>query len=199
MREIILCTILLLSVTGCIPKDVKQKAQPVDTAKLKIESKQIVKKEVIQPQIQEVIVKKTVLDQGISTSYKVTMKTKRFAFSDTGFLVKHSDMLRLNILAMGKPVLDLKVKNSDDICVGSLCNTKHGFNQSFLVEEYPDALIENVLNKRPIFDGQNKRVTKTGFVQKITTGSYDIKYQVSSENIYFKDRKNRILIKLKRI
>jgi hypothetical protein len=127
------------------------------------------------------------------------MKTKRFAFSDTGFLVKHSDMLRLNILAMGKPILDLKVKNSDDICVGSLCNTKHGFNQSFLVDEYPDTLIENVLNKRPIFDGQNKRVTKTGFVQKITTGSYDIKYQVSGENIYFKDRKNRILIKLKRI
>jgi hypothetical protein len=143
---------------------------------------------------------KVIEEQKNSKSYKVTMKTKKFAFSDTGFLVKYTNSLNLNVLAMGKSVLDLKVKqNEDDVCVGSLCNTKHGFNQSFLVGSYPDGFIENILLKKPIFDGKGLTKTSKGFVQTIVCDRYGIKYQVSDKSVYFKDKKNNILIKLKEI
>ena len=101
---------------------------------------------------------------------------------------------------MGKSVLDLKIqKNEDDICVGSLCNTKHGFNQSYLVGSYPDDFIENILQKKPIFNGRGLTKTSKGFVQKIICEKYGIKYQVTNKSIYFKDKKNNILIKLKEI
>jgi len=139
-------------------------------------------------------------EQKNSKSYRVTMKTKKFTFSDTGFLVTYSDSLNLNVLAMGKSVLDLKVKlNEDDACVGSLCNSKHGFNQSFLDGRYPDSFIQNILQKKPIFNGRNLTKTSTGFVQKIICDRFGIKYQVSKNSVYFKDKKNNILIKLKEI
>ncbi len=139
-------------------------------------------------------------EQKKSTSYKVTMKTKKFAFSDTGFLVNYDDSLNLNVLAMGKNVLDLKVKkNEDDVCVGSLCNTKHGFNKSFLDGRYPDTFIQNILLKKPIFNGRGMTKTSTGFIQKIVCSNFGIKYQVTNKSIYFKDKKNHILIKLKEI
>jgi hypothetical protein len=101
---------------------------------------------------------------------------------------------------MGKSVLDLKVKkDEDDVCVGSLCNTKHGFNQSFLDGRYPDEFIENILLKKPIFNGKHLTKTKTGFIQKIVCERFGIKYQVTNKGTYFKDKKNNILIKLREI
>jgi hypothetical protein len=175
MRVILFPVILLFIMTGCIPKYVDQKVEPIKAKPIQAKVVEVF------PKNQEVVISKPVIvqEEGKSTSYKVSMKTKKFSFSDTGFLVKYSDKIRLNVLAMGKPVLDLKIMHSDDICVGSLCNSKHGFNQSFLVGEYPDTLIENVLNKRPIFNGKNLIKTKSGFLQKLTTDSYDIKYQVA--------------------
>ena len=177
MRVHIFLVILAIFTNGCIPKYIDK--QPT-------ELKTVDKAEIVKP-------------KEISKSYKVTMKTKKFAFADTGFLVNSDDMIRLNVLAMGKSVLDLKVKNSDDICVGSLCNTKLGFNQSFLSRDYPEDLIENVLKSKPIFDGKNLIKTASGFIQKIETPKYKIKYQISHENIYFKDSKNKIIMKLKEL
>ncbi len=200
MRAYIFLVILAIFISGCIPRYVEQK--PKDLTEIKQAEELAIKTQesavLKQPQVVEKT-KDKVIKKEYSKSYKVTMKTKKFAFSDTGFLVKTSDMLRLNVLAMGNPVLDLKIKNTDDICVGSLCNTKHGFNQSFLVGEYPDDMIENVLTSKPIFEGKNLKKTKNGFVQKIETKNYKIKYQISRGNIYFKDKQNKIIIKLKEL
>ncbi len=200
MRWTFFIVILSLFITGCIPKQVDKKpvknptTTQIQEPKLEPKIEKIVPK---QPEVEKEIIEIEVEEP--SKSYKVTMKTKKFAFSDTGFLVKSNKMLRLNVLAMGKPVLDLKVKNSDDICVGSLCNTKHGFNQSFLVSEYPDELIGNVLQGEPIFEGKNLKETTNGFIQRIKTDKYNIKYQTSKGSIYFKDKQNKIIMKLKEL
>lgn len=196
MKTYIFLTILALLTTGCIPKYVDQKpSQPITkTPKVSLP---------LQPKVitlKAPVVEEIIEEQKKSTSYKVTMKTKKFAFSDTGFLVKYENSMHLNVLAMGKSVLDLKIKkNEDDICVGSLCNTKHGFNQSFLVGSYPDSFIENVLQRKPIFGAKHLTKTSTGFVQQIICDRYGIKYQVTNKGVYFKDRKNNILIKLKEL
>ena len=205
MKVYIFLAILAFLTTGCIPKYVDQKPnQPITkTPKVSVPSQPeivVQEKPVSQVIEQEPIVSEVIEEQKKSTSYKVTMKTKKFAFSDTGFLVKYENSMHLNVLAMGKSVLDLKIKkNEDDICVGSLCNTKHGFNQSFLVGSYPDGFIENVLQKKPIFNGKHLTKTSTGFVQKIICDKYGIKYQVTNKGVYFKDKKNNILIKLREL
>ncbi len=135
-----------------------------------------------------------------SHPYKITMKTKKFAFSDTGFLNKYDNLLNLEVFTMGKLALDLRISlEEDDICVDQLCNTKEGFNQTFLSPFYPDDLIEKVIQRKPILGGKNLKKTSNGFMQKIMTKDYSIKYKIWPGNIYFKDAKNKIMIKLKRL
>lgn len=183
MKVYLLLAAAAFLTSGCIPKYVDQ--NPADS--------QVSKEKAVSTKI------KTEEKKEQSKSYKVTMKTKKFAFSDTGFLVQNKKMLRLNVLAAGKPVLDLKIKKSDDICVGSLCNTKEGFNQSFLSGDYPDDLIENVLLGKPIFEGQNLTKTAAGFVQNLEHKKYKIRYQTAKGSIYFKDSQNKIIMKLKEL
>ncbi len=196
MKRYIFLAILAFFTTGCIPKYVDQKpSQPISKApKVSVPSQPEVQVEKVS------VIEEVIEEQKKSTSYKVTMKTKKFSFSDTGFLVNYEKSMHLNVLAMGKSVLDLKIKkNEDDICVGSLCNTKHGFNQSFLVGSYPDDFIENILQKKPIFSGKNLTKTATGFVQQLISDEYKIKYQVTNKGLYFKDKKSNILIKLREL
>ena len=135
-----------------------------------------------------------------SNPCKVTMKTKKFAFSDTGFMNLYDNLINLQVFSMGKVVLDMTVSlNDDEICVGSLCNTKHGFNQTFLTGEYPDTLVENILQSKPIMGGRNLKKMTKGFIQKIITGKYGIKYKIWPGNVYFKDVKNNIIIKLRKL
>ncbi len=135
-----------------------------------------------------------------SNPYKVTMKTKKFAFSDTGFMNIYDKLINLQVFSMGKAVLDMTVSlNEDEICVGSLCNTKHGFNQTFLTGVYPDTLVENVLRSKPIFGGKNLKKMTKGFIQKIITPKYAVKYKIWPGNVYFKDSLNHIIIKLRKM
>ncbi len=135
-----------------------------------------------------------------SMPYKVTMKTKKFAFSDTGFLNRYDNLLNLQVFTMGELTLDLVVYlDKDEICTGTLCNDKHGFNQTFLTGAYPDTLIENVLQSKPIFRGRGLKKMTKGFVQKIVTRNYAIKYKIWPGNVYFKDVKNGIIIKLRKL
>jgi len=135
-----------------------------------------------------------------SQPYKVTMKTKKFAFSDTGFMNVYDKLINLQVFSMGKAVLDMTVSlTEDEICVDSLCNTKHGFNQTFLTGVYPDTLVENVLRSRPIFGGKNLKKMTKGFIQKIITPKYAVKYKIWPGNVYFKDSLNHIIIKLRKM
>ena len=135
-----------------------------------------------------------------SQPYKVTMKTKKFAFSDTGFMNVYDKLINLQVFSMGKAVLDMTISlTEDEICVDSLCNTKHGFNQTFLTGVYPDTLVENVLRSRPIFGGKNLKKMTKGFIQKIITPKYAVKYKIWPGNVYFKDSLNHIIIKLRKM
>ncbi len=138
-------------------------------------------------------VKKPVV-KTVNKSETITMKTKKFAFSDSGFYKETPEKIIIQAYSSGVGVGELKFyKEEDTICVGKLCNTKKWFNDNFLSRDYPRDLIVNVLSKKPIFDGKNLVKTDNGFLQKI--GS--IKYRTSPNEIYFKDSANRIIIKLK--
>ena len=134
----------------------------------------------------------------ITKSEKITMKTKKFAFSDTGFYKNNSEYIQLQVYATGVAVADMKFyKDDDKVCVGYKCSNKKYFKDNFLSKYYPNNLIVNILTKQPILDEKNLQKTTDGFVQNIKTKEYDITYKTTPNSIYFKDRQNKILIKLK--
>lgn len=75
--------------------------------------------------------------------------------------------------------------------------TKSGFNKDYMNESYPSAILQNILLARPIYDGKNRVKTAEGFEQKIEDENVNITYRVSSNVTFFKDRKNKIIFKIK--
>jgi len=136
----------------------------------------------------------TPVTKTINKSTLITMKTKKFAFSDSGFYKNTPNMISIQAYSSGVGIGEMKFyKDNNTICVGKLCNTRKWFTENFLSKEYPYDLIVKVLDKKPIFSGKNLQKTADGFIQNIGA----IKYRVSPSEIYFKDRANRIIIKIK--
>jgi len=77
--------------------------------------------------------------------------------------------------------------------------SKSGFNEEYLNAVYPDELLQNILLGRKIYNGKNILKNSNGFKQDIQTKEVSIIYVVNSQQIYFKDRKNHILIKIKEL
>ncbi|HHB94853.1 MAG TPA: hypothetical protein ENK88_06885 [Campylobacterales bacterium] len=79
------------------------------------------------------------------------------------------------------------------------CMEKKDFNAKMLSANYPDTLLENIFKSKPIFNEKNLEKNSNGFIQKIIKdGEYDINYSVDNNKTKFKDKKNNILIKVKR-
>jgi hypothetical protein len=131
-------------------------------------------------------------------SCQVTMKTKKFAFSDSGFLKETRDKIKLQLYATGITMGEIVVyKDENKICFKRVCNTKKWFNDNFLSNYYPKNTIMQILQSKPIMDRKNLKQNFTGFTQNIKTYDYDITYMVVPKSIYFRDRQNRILIRIK--
>jgi hypothetical protein len=126
----------------------------------------------------------------------LTIKTKQFRFSDIAYLRHTQSDLELELFMAGQVFKKITINHlicvSDEGCMG-----KESFNEEFLSAAYPADLLQNVLLAKPIFLGKNLEKNENGFVQHIVSPQYEIVYRVENKKIYFKDRKNHILIKLK--
>ncbi len=132
----------------------------------------------------------------LSKSYSVVIKLKGLRFGDVGFLrYGNGDYTDLELFDAGNLVL--KIEADKNICVNSHCFGKSEFNRRFLSKEYPKDFFVNVLRKRVIFQKRGYKKRKNGFIQRIVEKKLDIIYRIDEKSIYFKDRKNHILIKLK--
>ena len=75
--------------------------------------------------------------------------------------------------------------------------SKNGFNEDYLNSAYPETILQNILLGHEIYDGKNRVRTDDGFEQNIEDANVNIVYKVSSNVIFFKDRKNKIIFKIK--
>jgi len=130
-----------------------------------------------------------------SKSYLVTFKFANIKFSDVGFLNTGKNYTNIQVFSAGTPLIDLKIQNQ--VCVDYFCMGKSNFNEEYLSPSYPNKIMENILNGKPIFNSKNIIKTQDGFTQKLEDKNYKIIYKITQEKIYFKDFKNKILIKLK--
>ena len=128
----------------------------------------------------------------------IVMKTKTIKFADMGFIYSNSSGVKVEIYAAGQPLLDLNI-NSQNICLSLLeCMDKEQFNEEVLSSHYPVTLLENIFKSEAIFEAKNLEKIEGGFEQRIKKeGAYDISYSVISGKRIFRDKINKILIKVR--
>jgi len=127
----------------------------------------------------------------------IIMKTPKIKFADAGYVRSNEDVVALELFSAGHAVGKFEIENL--VCVdGEGCMRKSSFNEAYLNRHYPDTLMENVLRGKPIYESENLLKNEHGFEQHIMNEYVEIKYKVSPNQTYFKDRTNKILIKIKK-
>lgn len=125
----------------------------------------------------------------------VTLKTEKLKYSDAGFLKLQNQKIKLQLFNAGVVILDLTIKNN--ICINKICYKKESFNAQFLGFGYYDNFLSDILLKKPIYNGKNLKHEPYGFSQEIISDQVEIIYKVTEKNCYFKDKKSKLVIKLK--
>jgi len=127
----------------------------------------------------------------------ITIKSPKLRFSDIGYIRHTKKAIELELFVVGHVYQRIHINHL--ICVNEGCMSKSSFNAEYLSASYPSSLLQNVILGREIYNGKNSLKKDDGFIQSIKNSDVDIKYSVNSHRIYFKDRKNHILIKIKDI
>lgn len=127
----------------------------------------------------------------------IILKTPQIKFADTGYIRHNGDAVQLDLYSGGVPVKRIEINHL--ICVDEGCLSKSSFNSEYLNEHYPDDLLLHVSQAKPIFEAKNLDKNDLGFEQNLKAKNYDITYKVNTKETYFKDRRNRILIRFKTI
>jgi len=124
----------------------------------------------------------------------IIIKTPKLKYADLGYLRRDSDEVRLDLFVAGQLVQSIEIDAL--VCVDKGCLSKSAFNAEYLHPAYPDDLLLDVLLARPIFEKASMQITDEGFIQKLKSTQYNITYKIENGNIYFKDKQNRLLIKI---
>lgn len=130
-----------------------------------------------------------------SKPYLITIKTPQMAFSDAGFLNQGNNYTQLQIFSAGTLLLNLEM--SESVCLDGSCLNKLSFNKRFFGTEHYESILNDIVHKKPLFNGVNYLKTATGFSQEIDSKEASIVYKVEGDIRFFKDTKNGVLIRLK--
>ena len=127
----------------------------------------------------------------------IIIKSPKIKFADIGYIRNSEKAIELEMFIAGQPVEKITINYL--ICTSEGCMSKSGFNAQYLNAAYPDDIMQNILLAREIYSGENRLKTDNGFEQKISNKNVDILYKVNSKQIFFKDKKNKIIFKIKDI
>ena len=123
------------------------------------------------------------------------IKSPKFKFGDIGYIRNSDKAVELELFVAGKVVEKFSINHL--ICVNAGCMSKSAFNAEYLNAHYPDNLLQNILLGNTIYDAKNRVQRSGGFVQTIEDENVNIVYKVDKKVIFFKDKKNRIIFKIK--
>ncbi len=130
-----------------------------------------------------------------TSSKIIIIKSPKIKFADLGYIRNSDNSIELELFIAGNAVEKITLNHL--ICVNAGCMSKRGFNDDYLNPSYPTDLLQNILLGREIYEGKNRVKTESGFEQKISSKDVDIIYKINSKSIFFKDRKNGIIFKVK--
>ena len=133
----------------------------------------------------------------INQSKIIIIKSPKIKFADMGYIRHSGKSLAVELFVAGKAIEKIEINHL--ICVSAGCMSKSGFNEDYLSPYYPSDILQNIILGREIYDGKNKIVNGRSFTQVIQTPNVNIKYKVTSNATFFKDKANGILFKIKEI
>ncbi len=132
----------------------------------------------------------------VSKAKVIILKTPKIKFADTGYVRATDDSVEVELFTAGQVVGKITINHL--VCVKDEgCLRKSSFNEAYLNKNYPDKIMQHILLGKPIFEAKALKRNIEGFEQKIQNEFVNITYRVDQRQIYFKDRKNKILIKIK--
>ena len=128
----------------------------------------------------------------------IVIKTPRMKYADMGFISNSKSNVKIEIYAAGQPLVAWEI-NALNICMSTLkCMEKQDFNKEFLNTSYPDTLLENIFRGEPIFKKKGYEKVENGFKQTLKAEkNYNISYKVIDGERIFRDKLNKILIKVR--
>jgi len=128
----------------------------------------------------------------------IVIKTPTMKYADMGFISNSPSLVKVDIYGAGQPIMNFEI-NAMNICMSTFkCMDKASFNEKVLSKYYDDTVLEDIFRAKPIFKGQNLEKSANGFTQKIKKeNKYDISYSVVSSKRIFRDKINKILIKVR--
>lgn len=127
----------------------------------------------------------------------IIIKTPKIKFADIGYLQHSGDALSLELFMAGKSIKTITIDYL--VCIDEGCTSRSTFNEEYLNESYPDKLLQNILLGKTIYNEENIYRNSDGFEQNIENENVSIKYKVNAKEIFFKDRRNSIIFKIKDI
>ena len=127
----------------------------------------------------------------------IIIKTPKLKFSDLGYIRHNGNDVEMELFMAGVSVQKININHL--ICVEEGCMLKSDFNKDYLNATYPSNILQNILLSHEIYSGENREKTSSGFKQIIQNNDVDILYRVSTNSTFFKDKKNRIIFKIKDI
>ena len=133
----------------------------------------------------------------VSYPASIVFKTPAVKIAASGFVKRSARRVEVEGYMAGQPVLELVAAKR--VCINGRCMSYEMFNERILGARYPRLLIYHILRGEPIFGGTGLRKEAGGFVQRIEDANFAIIYRSKPGSIYFIDRKNRILIKMRRL
>ena len=125
----------------------------------------------------------------------IIIKSPQIKFADLGYVRSSDDKIELELFIAGKNVEKISINHL--ICVSDGCMSKSGFNKDYLHFSYPTDTLQNILLAKPIYDEKDLQETINGFEQNIKNEYVNISYKVTPDITFFKDKKNRIIFKIK--
>jgi len=133
----------------------------------------------------------------INQSKIIIIKSPKIKFADLGYVRHSGKSLAIELFVAGKAIEKIEINHL--ICVSAGCMSKQGFNEDYLSPYYPNDILQNIILGREIYNGKNRIDNKESFTQVIQTQNVNIKYKVTPNATFFKDKANGIIFKIKEI
>lgn len=125
----------------------------------------------------------------------MTIKTPQLKYADGGFLKQIKDKVSIDLFSAGTPFLNIEI--GEKICLNKICYNKSQFNSQFLGDIYYNDILKDIVLFQPIYNKKGLIYDKNGFTQSLHVKKKEIFYKVDSQNVTFRNKEAKVLLKIK--